>query len=163
MDDDSWSHHQHDAFGFTTNTAVLEQATDVWNLVKNWYAGHVSSFSKTLDASEQNCTTVWNTYCCRDTDLFLNRLLNGKSTAAATSLALLTLLTTTDATLTAATLATAASTEAALTTDAAEASTEAALAAALTTKAAALSAAEASTLTALSAADRSTTRSATGE
>ena len=60
LDDDAWCHHQHDAFRFTSNPTVLEQAADVWNLVQNRNTVHLAAFSQTLDTAQKNCTAVWN-------------------------------------------------------------------------------------------------------
>ena len=109
MNDDSRCHHQHHAFRFSTHTAVLEQATDVRNLVQDRNTCHVATFPQAFDSAEQNCPAIRNTHSGLDRDRFEDRLLNGQCTAANTCLALLTLLlATADCTTAAATEAAAA-------------------------------------------------------
>ena len=92
LDDDSWSHHQHDTFRFTTHTAVLKETADVRDLVQNRNTGHVAAFTKSLDTTEKDSTTVWHADHSCHGQVGVNWQLKCTSTTAAT-LTLLTLLT----------------------------------------------------------------------
>gem|GEM_PF-4412107 len=66
LDDDARRHHQHDAFRFTTHTAVLEETANVRDLVENRNTGHVTAFTQTLDTAQQNGAAIRNADDCAD-------------------------------------------------------------------------------------------------
>lgn len=60
VNDDSRSHHQHDAGCFATDTRVLKQSADVRNLVEDWHTGHVATFTQSFDSAEKHGAAVWD-------------------------------------------------------------------------------------------------------